>query len=160
MCLLIAATVEDSLHWTLAMQTHKRRLELSLACMRLTNYGHGGWSTQNTFHYSAVRISSFHLGLKSLMLEYQTVPSATPAFTACLISALSFLLISALLKLDSVRGAEINSLCRHDFYRPYKIIVSYTLQYCSWFDSRTFIYGQNPLNLRVRLLPNFYQRFL
>src|SRR6218665_1429183 len=91
-------------------------------------------------------------------VEYRTVPSAT--FTANLILALSLLQISALPKLDNVRGAEINSLCRHDFYRPYKIIVSYTLQYRSWFDSRTFIYGQNPLNLRVRLLPNFYQRFL
>ena len=53
-------------------------------------------------------------------VEYQTVPSADTAFTASLISALSFLQISALPKLDNVRGAEINSLCKHDSYRPYK----------------------------------------
>jgi len=51
--------------------------------------------------------------------------SATTALTASLISALSFLQISALPKLDNARGAEINSLYRHDCYRPYKIIVSY-----------------------------------
>jgi len=68
MCLLIAATVEDSLHWSLAMQTHKRCLELTLACMRLTNYGHRWWVDPEyiSVGYSAVRISPFHVVLKSL----------------------------------------------------------------------------------------------
>src|SRR6218665_3874565 len=83
-------------------------------------------------------------------VEYQTVPSATTTFTTSLISALLFLQISALPKLDNVGpalsnfvgGAEINSLCRHDSYRPYKNNRKYIR---SWLDSRTFIYGQKPL---------------
>jgi len=60
-------------------------------------------------------------------VEYQTVPSATTTFTTSLISALLFLQISALPKLDNVGGAEINSLCRHDSYRPHKNNRKYTL---------------------------------
>src|SRR6218665_793811 len=118
MCLLATATVEDCLHWSLAMQTHKRRLELTLACMRLTNYGHRWLVDPEYISLQRCPHKPVSRSPEEFDVEYQTVPSATTAFTASLISALSFLQMSALPKLYNVRGAEINSLCRHDSYRP------------------------------------------
>ena len=113
MCLLAAATVEDSLHWSLAMQSHKRRhkrrLELTLACMRLTNYGHRWLVDPEYISLQRCPHKPVKRSPEEFDVEYQTVPSATTAFTT-----LSFLQISALPKLDNVRGAEINSLCRLD----------------------------------------------